>query len=100
MSEKESFGLVLLEAMIHGVPCLGTQVGGIPEVIEDGVNGYIVKLGDIKAASMRLLDLLKDDSRRSEMGEQAVRIIENHFQTEYIMNQYEDLYYSLLEAGE
>ena len=100
MSEKESFGLVLLEAMIHGVPCLGTQVGGIPEVIEDGVNGYIVKLGDIKAASMRLLDLLKDDSHRREMGEQAVRIIENHFQTEYIMNQYEDLYYSLLEAGE
>ena len=100
MSEKESFGLVLLEAMIHGVPCLGTQVGGIPEVIEDGVNGYLVKLGDIEAASMRLLDLLKDDSHRREMGEQAVRIIENHFQTEYIMNQYEDLYYSLLEAGE
>ena len=49
---------------------------------------------------MAKVHLLKDDSNRREMGEQAVRIIENHFQTEYIMNQYEDLYYSLLEAGE
>lgn len=100
MSEKESFGLVLLEAMIYGVPCLGTNIGGIPEVIEDGMNGHIIELGDIKAASRRLLELLENDSLRKQMGKQAVNMIKEHFQTEHIVNQYEGLYYSLLENGE
>ena len=100
MSEKESFGLVLLEAMIHGVPCLGTDIGGIPEVIKNGVNGYVIELEDIKGASKRLLELLENDSLRKQMGDQAVQMIKEHFQTEYIVNQYEDLYYSLLENGE
>lgn len=100
MSEKESFGLVLLEAMIYGVPCLGTNIGGIPEVIEDGMNGHIIELGDIKAASRRLLELLENDSLRKQMGKQAVHMIKEHFQTEHIVNQYEGLYYSLLENGE
>ena len=47
LSEKESFGLVALEAFACGVPCIGTNVGGIPEVISDGENGYICELGDI-----------------------------------------------------
>ncbi len=100
MSEKESFGLVLLEAMIYGVPCLGTKIGGIPEVIEDGVNGYTIELGDIEAASIRLLELLRNDSLRMDMGTNAIHKIKDHFQTEHIVNQYEDLYYSLLENGE
>src|SRR5690606_34626594 len=47
LSEKESFGLVALEAMACGVPCIGTDVGGIPEVISDGETGYICTMGDI-----------------------------------------------------
>src|SRR4051812_15097207 len=47
LSEKESFGLVALEAMACGVPCIGTNVGGVPEVISDGVNGFICELGDL-----------------------------------------------------
>ncbi|GAA3327440.1 hypothetical protein GCM10020331_067380 [Ectobacillus funiculus] len=48
LSEKESFGLVLLEAMFCGVPCIGTNVGGIPEVIRDGETGFICELGDVR----------------------------------------------------
>lgn len=48
LSEKESFGLVLLEAMACGVPCIGTAIGGIPEVIEDGKSGFYVRLAMLK----------------------------------------------------
>ena len=96
MSEKESFGLVLLEAMLHGVPCLGTNIGGIPEVIQDGVNGYIVEKGDSDSAAEKLYELLKDDRKRQVMGENAIRIVREHFETSRIVDQYEDLYASVL----
>jgi len=96
MSEKESFGLVLLEAMLHGVPCLGTNIGGIPEVIQDGVNGYIVEKGDSDLAAEKLYELLNDDRKRQAMGENAIRIVRKHFETSRIVDQYEDLYASVL----
>ena len=96
MSEKESFGLVLLEAMLHGVPCLGTNIGGIPEVIQDGVNGYIVEKGDSDSAAEKLYELLNDDRKRQALGENAIRIVREHFETSRIVDQYEDLYGSVL----
>lgn len=62
MSETESFGLVLLEAMACGVPGIGTNVGGIPEVINHGVNGYVVELGDIHQAAEYAIELLSDET--------------------------------------
>ena len=58
LSEKESFGLVALEAMACGVPSIGTNVGGIPEVIEDGYNGYICEIGNVKEVAAKSLQLL------------------------------------------
>ena len=58
MSEKEAFGLVLLEAMACGVPGIGTNIGGIPEVIQHGENGYIVELGDCEKAAEYAIGLL------------------------------------------
>lgn len=61
LSQQESFGLVLLEAMACGVPCIGSNVGGIPEVIEHGVDGYIVELGDTEAVAAYATHLLQDE---------------------------------------
>lgn len=61
LSQQESFGLVLLEAMACGVPCIGSNVGGIPEVIEHGVDGYIVELGDTDAVAAYATHLLQDE---------------------------------------
>src|SRR5699024_6783329 len=60
MSEQESFGLVLLEAMACEVAVIGTNVGGIPEVITHHETGYIVEVGDIDQASKYAIRLLTD----------------------------------------
>ncbi|PJW17264.1 N-acetyl-alpha-D-glucosaminyl L-malate synthase BshA [Geobacillus sp. WSUCF-018B] len=95
LSEKESFGLVLLEAMACGVPCIGTAIGGIPEVIEDGKSGFLCPLGDVEEAARRTLMLLTDRRLHQEMARQAVQMVEQKFRSSDIVGQYEQLYISL-----
>ncbi|AGT32496.1 N-acetyl-alpha-D-glucosaminyl L-malate synthase [Geobacillus genomosp. 3] len=97
LSEKESFGLVLLEAMACGVPCIGTAIGGIPEVIEDGKSGFLCPLGDVEEAARRALMLLSDRRLHQMMAEQAVQTVEQKFRSSDIVGQYEQLY-ALLAA--
>ncbi|MDR4888691.1 N-acetyl-alpha-D-glucosaminyl L-malate synthase BshA [Fredinandcohnia sp. QZ13] len=97
LSEKESFGLVLIEAMACGVPTIGTNTGGIPEVIDEGKDGYICELGDIKDIANKSIVLLKDTDLHSKMSDQAIRSVQEKFNSERIVNDYEDLYYSILE---
>jgi len=96
LSEKESFGLVLIEAMACGVPTIGTNVGGIPEVIEDGVDGYICELGDIKDIANKAINLLSDSELHQKMSNQAIKSVQQKFNSERIVSNYEDLYYSIL----
>jgi L-malate glycosyltransferase len=96
LSEKESFGLVLIEAMACGVPTIGTNVGGIPEVIEDGVDGYICELGDIKDIANKAINVLSDIELHQKMSNQAIKSVQQKFNSERIVNNYEDLYYSIL----
>lgn len=96
LSEKESFGLVLLEAMACGVPCIGSNVGGIPEVIEDEVTGYIETLGDVESFAKRAIDLLTDSSKWNSFSEHAQKRVENHFLSSRIRQEYETLYYRAL----
>src|SRR6185295_8016936 len=68
-SEHESFGLAALEALACGVPVIGTDSGGLPEVVKDGATGFLVEVGDVAAAADRALTLLGDDARRRRAGE-------------------------------
>ncbi|THE15112.1 N-acetyl-alpha-D-glucosaminyl L-malate synthase BshA [Bacillus timonensis] len=97
LSEKESFGLVLIEAMACGVPTIGTNTGGIPEVIDEGIDGYICELGDIEDIASKSIALLKDSDLHRKMSNQAIRSVQEKFNSERIVNDYEDLYYSILE---
>jgi len=65
---REPFGLVFLEAMAFGLPCVGTNVEAVPEIIEDGVTGYVVPPGDAAALSVALRSLLRDREAASRMG--------------------------------
>lgn len=100
LSEKESFGLVALEAMACGVPCIGTDVGGLPEVIDHGQTGFICQLGDIEDISNKAITLLCDKMLYRQFSNQSVVTVRNKFNADKIINQYEELYYKLLNQGE
>lgn len=99
LSEKESFGLVLLEAMACGVPCIGTNIGGIPEVIQPKENGYIEELGDVQAFADRILTLLEDKEKYLQFSRNAINHVKTNFSSDQIRNQYERLYQKVLGVG-
>ncbi|PID25753.1 N-acetyl-alpha-D-glucosaminyl L-malate synthase BshA [Sporosarcina sp. P7] len=95
LSEKEAFGLVLLEAFACGVPAVANAIGGIPEVVQDGVNGFLVELGDVQAVADRLTQLLSDSNLHQQMKSNAMRTVREEFSSESIVAQYEELYYEV-----
>ena len=92
LSEKESFGLVLLEAMACGVPCIGTDIGGIPEVIDHGHNGFIVPLHDVEAVANFALKILTNHDLHKRMEMAAIETVSEKFHSSLIVSQYEKLY--------
>ncbi|PID22810.1 N-acetyl-alpha-D-glucosaminyl L-malate synthase BshA [Sporosarcina sp. P3] len=95
LSEKEAFGLVLLEAFACGVPAVANAIGGIPEVVEDGVNGFLVELGDVQAVANRVTQLLSDSHLHQQMKRNARQTVQKEFSSESIVAQYEELYYEV-----
>lgn len=93
LSEKEAFGLVLLEALACGVPSVATNIDGIPEVITDGVNGYLVPYGDIETAANKSIQLLQDELLRQKFIQNGFNIVKEKFDSTKIVEQYEQLYY-------
>jgi N-acetyl-alpha-D-glucosaminyl L-malate synthase BshA len=97
-SELESFGLAALEGLACGVPAICSKVGGVPEVITDGVEGYLVPPGDVKAMAARALEILTDPDRRETMGKAARSRALSQFCASKIIPQYENLYQRVLES--
>jgi N-acetyl-alpha-D-glucosaminyl L-malate synthase BshA len=91
-SSQESFGLAALEAMACEVPVVASRVGGIPEVIEDGVTGFLHPLDAIDAMAASALQLLTDDDLRRRMGVAACRRVREVFCAERVVPMYEACY--------
>ena len=98
-SELESFGLAALEAMACKVPSIATNVGGIPELIEHGKNGYLAEVGDVETMSKYAIELLSNDARLKEMGESARWEAQSRFCSTKIISQYEAFYARVLERS-
>ncbi|HAV43385.1 TPA: N-acetyl-alpha-D-glucosaminyl L-malate synthase BshA [bacterium] len=96
-SQMESFGLAALEAMSCGVPVVATRVGGLPEVIEDGISGYLVDPGDIKEMANCSLQILQDEDRWQSMASAGRRIACERFLLKEIISQYEEFYEEILK---
>lgn len=72
-SRTDSFGIVYLEAWLNGVAVIGARAGGVPEVVSDGVDGYLVNFGDVAALANRIQLLVERPDRAREMGESGGR---------------------------
>ncbi|WKU92818.1 N-acetyl-alpha-D-glucosaminyl L-malate synthase BshA [Staphylococcus saprophyticus] len=92
LSEKESFGLTLLEAMKSGVVPIGSTAGGIKEVIKHEDTGYIVNVGDDEAASAYAIQLLTNPELYHEMQTRMLEDVANRFSSDLIADQYEYYY--------
>jgi L-malate glycosyltransferase len=91
-SQTESFGLAALEAMACGAPAVASRTGGVPEVIDDGVNGILEPAGSVEAMGRRAVELLLDPARHAAMCEAAVAKAST-FSAERIVPMYEMLYH-------
>jgi N-acetyl-alpha-D-glucosaminyl L-malate synthase BshA len=98
-SAKESFGLVALEAMACGVPVIGSNAGGIPEVVRHGETGFLADVGDVEAMADFALMLLKDPELYRQFSAAARRRAENLFHIDGKVREYEDVYKSVLEGS-
>lgn len=91
-SDNESFCLSILEAMCFACPSVATRVGGIPEVMEDGVSGLLAPAGDTHALAAAVESLIQNPERRRALGRAAQERARALFSAEQIVPQYEQLY--------
>ncbi len=97
-SELESFGLAALEGMACGVPPVATRVGGVPELITDGEDGFLEAPGDVAAQARRVAQLLLDESLHARVSSAARQTAETRFCTSKIIPLYEDYYKQISES--
>lgn len=95
-SRSESFGLVALEAMACEVPVVASRVGGLPEVVADGEDGFLVDPDDLDMMTRRALEILGDEARRRAMGRRGRERAKAHFCASAIIPQYEAYYRKVL----
>jgi L-malate glycosyltransferase len=98
-SDLESFGLAALEAMACEVPVIASNVGGLPEVVTHGVDGYLVPPRDVAAAAKYALDILTRADRGREMGQLARINARKNYCANDVIPQYEEYYRTILGAA-
>lgn len=98
-SQLESFGLAALEAMACEVPVIATNAGGMTEVVEHGVDGFLVDPGDVTAAAQHAIEVLSRADRGREMGQRARVHAKQKFCANDVIPQYERYYQRVLEQS-
>jgi glycosyltransferase involved in cell wall biosynthesis len=93
---NESFGLSALEAMATEVPVVGTDAGGLPEVVTNGKTGLLYPVGDIESMAAGTLSILTEPGRREAMGEAGAADARKRFALDTVVSQYEALYRNAL----
>lgn len=95
-SESESFGLAALEAMACGTPVVASRVGGLPEVIGDGVGGYLCEVGDVQGMAEAGIRILSDDVLRQQLATDGRAHAIEAFAADRVVPKYEEYYRRIL----
>jgi len=95
--ELESFGLAALEAMACRVPSISTRVGGVAELIDDGITGLLYPVGDVEEMAAGALDLLQDRNRLEAMRSAGRKTAQKRFCADLVVPRYVRYYESVLE---
>ena len=98
-SQLESFGLAALEAMACKVPSIATRVGGVPELVDDGVTGLLFAPGDVEAMARGALELIGDRDRLDNMRDAARRAAQKRFCASLVVPHYVEFYKQVLGNG-
>lgn len=98
-SFSEGTSMALLEAMAAGIPVVVTDVGGNPEVVQEGVSGRIVPSGDTGRLVQSIRELLEDQQSRKRLGDAAQLRFEDCFSFDAMLKRYREIYLELLDSG-
>jgi len=82
LSEKEGFGLTILEAMSSGSAVLASEAGAWPEVVREGIDGYVVPVNDLAAVTDKMALLLSDEAKLAQMGQAGRQRVVEHYSAE------------------
>lgn len=91
-SVSEPFGLTMLEALATAKPMIVTNAGGMPEVIRDGINGYVIKVRDVEALAHYILRLLEDGNLARRLGRTGREMVEKHYTKEMMTSSHLEIY--------
>ncbi|NLZ46431.1 MAG: glycosyltransferase family 4 protein [Clostridiales bacterium] len=94
-SKSEAFGRVTAEAMMGGIPVIGSNSGGTPELVEDGKSGFLFPVGDISALADKMEVFLNNPDKIETMGRYAQKVAENRFSIERCAREVQDVYNSV-----
>jgi L-malate glycosyltransferase len=98
-SVTEGLGTSLLDAMACGRPIVATEAGGIPEIVEDGVNGLLVPPRDAHALARAIVDALKHDEKRQRMGAAGLARVQERFTVERMVAETASVYARVARSG-
>ena len=93
---SETIARVALEYMALGKPVVGTEINAIPEVVKNGINGFIVRPEDSRGMAEVMLQLLEDKDKREKFGKASRALIENEFSLDTFVDKTEKFYFSFL----
>jgi len=96
-SYAENLPNSLVEAMAAGLPVVVSDVGAIPEIVEDGVNGFIIKPGNINAIADRIIKLANDSNLRKSMGQRNLKLAKEKYDMPIIAEKIDKVYQELLK---
>lgn len=98
VSEGEGFGLVLVEAGLTGRPVIGARSGGIVDIVEDGVNGFMIEPGDVDALAKYMQIIISDKERKAALGEGGYKRAIDRFSTPVLVGRVYDLFVKTMKT--